>query len=468
MKRITNYVLAGTAFALLSASSAQAGGFQRGTADTDILFEKGTFSSRFGYTYVNPNRGFSSINGVEGDYGNYTGIYNIPSAAVAFGNEDFGCAGTYTIPFAAEADYDGSPGGSLPRQVSSTTSTSNADRLNFGTAASTSRTLGTEFSTDEFGATCRISYSTENSRFSLLGGVFVEDFRFDGQSIGARNLNPAFQASGPLGQALVAGLGGAQLTLPTTIDVDSGSDYSAGYRIGLAYEMPEIALRAQIMYRSEVKHEGIEGTGTVTVSDSAYVTLPNGATTSVPTAFAPTVAAALRGLGLGVGTVIPVTSYLSDSISPASLTISAQTGIAAGTLLLGSFRWTDWSTNNSVVSTIELPDGSISSSYAPYNWKDGYTASIGIGRAFNEQISGVVSLGYDSGVSTGSETTYTDLYTLSGGVSIKPENWAEIRFGALIGYWTSGDQTISDGAYFNATVDDTFVYAGSASLKLSF
>ena len=109
-----------------------------------------------------------------------------------------------------------------------------------------------------------------------------------------------------------------------------------------------------------------------------------------------------------------------------------------------------------------------SSSYSPYNWDDGYTASIGLGRAFTDEISGAISLGYDSGVSTGSETTYTDLYTVSGGVSLKPNKWAEIRFGGLVGYWTDGDQSVSDDAYFNAHVDDTFVYGGNASLKLSF
>ena len=465
MKKNTNHILAGTALVVMMATSAHAGGFQRGTADTDILFEKGTFSQRFGLTYVNPNRGFSSINGVDGDYGNYTGIYTIPSAAIAFGNDDFGCAGTYTIPFAAEADYDGATGGALPLQVSSTTSTSNTDRLRFAGASSTSRTVGTEFSTSEFGATCRVSYSTGKSRFSFLGGLFVEDFEFNGQSIGARNLNPLFQAAAP---ALVAGLRGAQLTLPTNIDVDSEGDYKVGYRIGFAYEIPEIALRAQVMYRSEVEHDAIQGTGTVTVSDSAYLTLANGQVASIPTAFGPTVAGALSRAGLGVGTVLPVTSYLSNSTSPQSLSINLQTGIAEGTLLFGSFRWTDWSANKSVVSTIKLADGSISSSYAPYNWDDGYTASIGIGKAFNEQISGALSFGFDSGVSTGSETTYTDLYTVSAGISLKPEKWAEIRFGGLIGYWTSGDQNVSDGAYFDATVDGNFLYAGNASLKLTF
>lgn len=439
---------------VFSASMAMAGGFQRGAADTDILYEQGAVSSRFGFTYVNPNRGFDSINGQKGEFGDYTGTYKIPSLAVAFGNEGFACAGTYTIPFAAEADYSGAPNGALPRQASS--------------ATSTSQTISTDFSTNEFGATCRVSYSTEASRFSFIGGLFVEDFSFDGSSIGERNLNPLFRSTGAQGAGLVAALRGAQITLPTLVDVESDGDFELGYRIGAAYERPEIALRAQILYRSEVRHDDIRGTGTVEISDTAFLTLPNGQQASIPTAFGGAVSAALAQRGLGVGSVLNVDSVLSEAVSPQTLTINAQTGIAPGTLLLGSFRWTDWSTNNEVVSTISSPTLGSSSSFSPYHWKDGYTGSIGIGRAFNDEISGVLTLGYDKGVSSGAETTYTDLYTVSGGISFKQNKWSEIRFGGLVGYWTSGEQKISEGAFFNGSVDGTFVYAGNASLKLSF
>ncbi|WP_188851406.1 long-chain fatty acid transporter [Aureimonas glaciei] len=434
MKRFANYFLAGGALALMAASSAQAGGFQRGSADTDILFEKGTFSMRYGLTYVDPQRGFTSINGQGGDFGDYTGAYQIPSVTVAFGGDDFSCAGSYVESFAAEADYTGSPGGALPQQASSFVGTGgnidDSDRTNLATAASVSRTRSLSFKSNEFGATCRVSYTNDYGRFSLLGGVIAEDFHFEGSSFGT-----TFGVIPGVGKIPVAA---------TQIDVESDGGYKAGYRIGAAYEMPEIALRVQAVYRSEIKHDDVEGDGTVTVLQSL-----------VP--------------GLPAGAVVPITSSLNEAISPQSLTINAQTGIAADTLLLASFRWTDWSTNKSVISSISNASlGISSSSYSPYNWDDGYTASLGIGRAFNDKISGVVSLGYDSGVSTGSETTYTDLYTVSAGLSVKPENWAEIRLGGLIGFWSSGSQSVDEGAYFNGEVGDDMVYAGSASLKLSF
>jgi long-chain fatty acid transport protein len=434
MREFSTYLLAGSALALMAVSSAQAGGFQRGSADTDILFEKGQFSSRFGLTYVDPQRGFTSINGQSGDFGGYTGDYQIPSVAIAFGGDDFSCAGTYVETFAADADYTGSPGGALPQQASSFAGTggviADSNRTNLAGAASVSRTASLSFKSNEFGATCRASYTNDIGRFSVIGGLLAEDFHFEGRSFGT-----TFSVVPGLGRVAVA---------TTQIDVDSDGEYKAGYRIGAAFEKPEIALRVQAIYRSEIQHDDIAGSGAVRVLTSLVPTLPAGA-------------------------VVGVASTLNEAISPQSLTINAQTGIAADTLLLASFRWTDWSTNKSVISSISNPAAGISSSsYSPYNWDDGYTASLGIGRAFTDKISGVVSLGYDSGVSTGSETTYTDLYTVSAGVSLKPESWAEIRFGGLVGFWADGSQSISDGAYFNGEVGDDMVYAASGSLKLSF
>lgn len=75
----------------------------------------------------------------------------------------------------------------------------------------------------------------------------------------------------PTGATLPNGL---PIRLPISLSVDARSDYEAGYRVGIAYEKPEIALRAQILYRSEVKHDQPEGTGVATVSGPAFVINP--------------------------------------------------------------------------------------------------------------------------------------------------------------------------------------------------
>ena len=55
-----NGILTAAAFAAF-ATAAQAGGFARGEADTDILFESGDFIFRSGATYVSPRRKFATI-----------------------------------------------------------------------------------------------------------------------------------------------------------------------------------------------------------------------------------------------------------------------------------------------------------------------------------------------------------------------------------------------------------------------
>lgn len=443
--------LAQTTFlVLMGVGAAEAGGFQRGTADTDVLYDAAPFTTRLGFTYVNPGRGFERVEGVSGDFGDYTGNYLIPSAALKLGNDTVACVGNYVEAFAAEADYSSLPGGAQPAGF-----------------PGGSRVRNLEFDSDEISGTCRLSYSTNGMRFSLLGGVFAEDFDFSGTSLAARNIGAALPANV---QAALGQLGG-QLLLPVALTAETSADFSAGYRIGAAFEIPEIALRAQVLYRSEVEHDDITGTGTLVASNNAFVQLADGRQLSIPTAAAflaqrgvtvpAGVIGALPTAGAVVGANLPAS--LNTATSPQSLYINAQTGIAEGTLLLASFRWTDWSTNRAVVTTVAG-----NSSVSPYNWDDGYTATIGIGRVFNENVSGSISLGYDSGVSTGAETTYTDLYTLSGGLALKNNDWAELRVGGLVGYWTDGEQRRTSGALFDADVGDDWVYAANVSLKLSF
>lgn len=77
------------------------------------------------------------------------------------------------------------------------------------------------------------------------------------------------------------------------------TDRDVGYLIGAAYEKPEIALRVALTYASETKHD---------------------------------LATSVGGSPVGSETVE----------LPKSVTLDAQSGIAADTLLFGSVRWVDW------------------------------------------------------------------------------------------------------------------------------
>jgi long-chain fatty acid transport protein len=426
MRTLNRLILAGAALAG-TISPAFAGGFQRGQADTDLLYEPGRFSSRAGFSYIDPKRGFETVNGAAVDEGSYTGRYRLPSLAVKYGGGPLACVGTYIQSFAADADYTGLPGGAQPAPAGFALGSRN-------------REMG--FDSDEVAVTCRASYETGGQRFSLLGGLYAEDFDFSASSF----------AVVPSGQSVRTPFGTAPVYLPAEIDVDADTGFDPGFRAGLAYEMPEIALRAQILYRSQTTHETPSGSAAGALAAAPFVLAPDIGPVGVPSP-----------MPIGTALPIPDEAHLSDVVSPQSLGLNVQTGIAPGTIVTASLRWTDWSTNRELVTRIGDNPGSIT----PFRWDDGYTASLGIGRALTEKLSVLAAVGFDSGVSTGAETTYTDLYTLSGAVSFK-EGPGEIRVGGLVGYWTSGAQSVSRGALFDASVGDDVVTALSATVKLSF
>ncbi|UWQ94037.1 outer membrane protein transport protein [Rhodobacteraceae bacterium M385] len=97
---------------------------------------------------------------------------------------------------------------------------------------------------------------------------------------------------------------------PTPIAADQTLTYESdgawGYTLGASYEIPDIAFRATVTYQSATEHEH-------TIMSS-----------TAPSA---------------VGPYATSTSYSL----PQSLEVAVQSGVAEGTLVMASVRWTDWS-----------------------------------------------------------------------------------------------------------------------------
>ncbi|MGB3875859.1 MAG: outer membrane protein transport protein [Shinella zoogloeoides] len=389
-KIFKNGILSVAAFAAF-ATAAHAGGFSRGEADTDILFESGDFIFRSGATYISPRRKFATIAGAQGTDGVFTNDYWIPNIAAKIGvSENFACALTYTQPFGGDADY-----GKAARMAivlaNLANSTQNAPYGEKG------------FDTNEYGATCDVKFDAGAGKIHLLGGVFIQDFSYTA-----------------VNEADTLGLGIANYG---TLHLEDDSAF--GYRIGAAYEITEYALRVSLMYRSRVKHDADEG----------YYDYQDLGTNLLPAS--------------GYGTL------------PQSLKLSAQTGVAPGWLVYGSVKWTDWS----VLDTLnyQIAGGPRED---VYNWKDGWTIQAGVAHVFNEKLTGTLNLTWDSGVSTGADI-YTDTWTLGAGVQAKVGP-GDLRFGGAISYLTSGKQSLSNGATFDATTDNDWAYGITGSYKISF
>ncbi|MEM9583145.1 MAG: outer membrane protein transport protein [Pseudomonadota bacterium] len=133
---------------------------------------------------------------------------------------------------------------------------------------------------------------------------------------------------------------------------NGAKDYGVGVVAGAAYERPDIALRVALTYSSEISH----ALSTVETTAAGAATT----TTNVDT--------------------------------PQSVNLDFQTGVAANTLLFGSIRWVDWSDFRVAPANYGvITGGGALVSYA----NDVVTYNIGLGRKFNENWSGAVTLGYE-------------------------------------------------------------------------
>ncbi|UIY30769.1 outer membrane protein transport protein [Neorhizobium galegae] len=172
-----------------------------------------------------------------------------------------------------------------------------------------------------------------------------------------------------------------------------------GWRAGIAYEIPEYALRASLMYYSQVKLDSVTG----------QVDLTN-------------LPAALGGLVPGAGTVIPVegSTAMPEAIGSSCSLASLPIGLPSG-----SVKWTNWS----VLQRIPFYNaGGVEVTALELGYRDGWTVTGGVGHKFNEQWSGAVSLTWDRGTSQGF-ATLTDTWTVGAGVAYSPNKNVEILFG---------------------------------------
>lgn len=369
-----------TALSLLGAAAANAGGFSRGTADTDILFEQGNFNVRTSVTVVSPER--KIVSGPSNVGHDYADSYVMPSLAAKFRiSDNLSCAGTIANAYGAASSFD-------------------SPRLTQPYAPGLLGKLDETFTIMEYGATCAVGFDLEKGRLSILGGAFVEDFDYN-LRIGATN---------PLApQGFVTAL---------TSEL-SGTAW--GWRAGVAYEIPEIALRAQLLYRS--------GT-TIEAEGNANGVLP----------------------AEGNGKL------------PQSVEAKFQTGIAPGWLAYGSVKWTDWSVNKTLVLTVPgvpLPPNQ-------YHWRDGWTIMGGVGHSFNEKISGTAFLMWDRGTSTGYDL-HGDVLTLGAGLIMK-DGFGELRLGGGVSRVGSvGEDKYGDGtSSFNYAVGSGWSVSGLAGYSLKW
>ncbi len=401
---------------LLSTAAASAGGLERGGYNIDLLFDPSTYAAEAAATYVNPQRELNNVvdintgptsgnlNGRPNNGIRDTEGYWVPRIGVKAGiGDSVDCMADYSQPWGAHTN----PGSNW---------------------AGANDNIETKIESDNYAATCSYKWDVGQGQFRIIGGGF-------------------YQEVGGFKERLVTDLSpfGSPLSGVGRLDLE-GSGW--GWRTGVAYEIPEYALRASLVYNSAVDLDNLGGT-----IDLTNTLLPN-----------------------GVGGFVPGTKYDVSSFAsmPDSLELKLQTGVAPGWLVFGSVKWTDWSqlqiiqvTANDTTDPRNLPTS------LDLLYRDGWTISGGVGHKFNDQWSGAVSLTWDRGTSHG-YGNQTDTWTLGTGVSYLPTENVELRLAGAIGVLTSGSsgpQTYNGvpvGTNVTYDFDTDIVSAISTSLKVKF
>ncbi|WP_244441184.1 OmpP1/FadL family transporter [Mesorhizobium sp. STM 4661] len=398
---------------------AHAGGLERGGYNIDLLFDPAQVTGEVSGTYVMPDRkvknavdtdtttAFPVVTGPGGGNLNYrsstadeTEGYFVPRMGIKVGvGSQIDCMADYSEPWGAHTN----PG------------------LNWAGANSN---IETKIDSENYAATCSYKMDAGKGQFRFIGGVFYQDV----SGFKTRLVQDFTGFPVPF-----TGIG--------RIDLEGNG---VGWRMGAAYEIPEIALRASLVYNSAVDLGDVTGTVDLTQVGSS---------------------------------VIPV---VGTATMPQSVEFKLQSGIAPDWLAFGSVKWVDWSVLQIVnFCAVGAP---VACTYGGPSfvtsldllYRDGWTVSGGIGHKFNEQWSGAATLTWDRGTTTGL-SSQTDTWTVAAGASFTPSKNVEVRFGGAVGIMTSGSVGVvydEDGIPHGTDVSYDFgndlVSALSASVKVKW
>jgi long-chain fatty acid transport protein len=402
------------AAATMMVPSAQAGGLERGGYNIDLLFDPARFASEASVAYVMPQRDVENVvdinpgNGLgsNGLGGGATSVrdsesYAIPRIGFKAGiGDSVDCMGDYSQPWGAHTK----PGANWVGANSN---------------------IETKIHSHNFAGTCSYKMDAGKGQARFIGGVFHQEVG----GFKERLVAPVPTLLGTT--ALGNGVG--------RLDLEGDG---IGWRAGVAYEIPEIAFRASLVYNSEVDLGDI--TGTLDLRQ-------------VPGAIMP-----------GNPLVGRVTNVVGTQRMPDSVEFKVQSGIAPGWLAFGSVKWVDWSQLQTVYfCAVGTPGACTAANQATsleLLYRDGWTVSTGLGHKFNDQWSGAASISWDRGTST-TVGTQTDTWSLSAGASYTPTENVEFRFGGVVGMLTSGSSADSQITY---DFGNDFVGALSASARVKF
>jgi len=344
-----NKLLVGLAVAGLSATPLLAAGLDRsGQSVMSVFSPHGTTQLTFGVVIPHATGEDSSGNGT-GSYDAgviYSQLYMSYTHEL---NDQFSFAVISDQPYGVDVDYDANP---LTSNLGGTRGDLNSRAVTlvgkFQASERISLFAGVGVQSIDAEVDLNgLSYASAISTAAVARGAGV-----DAKTLGNALLGDPASVAALGGVGTVTALGGAVQTqagnfLGTggyTFEMDRTNEVN--YLVGAAYEIPGIALRVAGTYRFETTHDA-DATETLF-----------GTTTRGKVSFK----------------------------TPQSFNLEAQTGIAPGTLLTASYRWTEF-------SAVELIPGVLQQDLVDLEDTESYT--LGVARQFSEALAASATLRYE-------------------------------------------------------------------------
>jgi long-chain fatty acid transport protein len=406
------------------AAPAFAGGLERGGYNIDLLFDDSDYAVDTSATFVAPQRKAKNVTG------------NVPTGSV--GASGFSPTGQSALARSNEADdtenFWSKRVGVRARLVDNVDCMFDYSEPWGAHLAPGSNWNGASYNAEtdvwsrNYATTCRVKFDAGKGDFSVIGGGFYQELGgFKDRLVGiATNLGNR----DIIGNLAMKGNGW-------------------GWRAGVAYEIPEIALRTSLVYNSavDIDLKGTVGTNLNTTRTDIY----------------------------------------GNISMPDSLELKVQSGIAQDWLAFGSVKWTDWSQLQAIPFCSLSVTNCIARSAATSQangvlgqlnlfYRDGWTISGGVGHKINDQWSVGGSVTWDRGVSKGMGAL-TDTWTFGTAVTYKPVENIEVRLAGAVGMLTSGSSVgtlpcpsgtgnCGEGAAYDFGTD--FVAGVTTGIKIRF
>ncbi|MES0870694.1 OmpP1/FadL family transporter [Pseudovibrio sp. SCP19] len=223
-----------------------------------------------------------------------------------------------------------------------------------------------------------------------------------------------------------------------TIDLET-DNREYGYRIGAAFEIPEIALVAQVTYDSAIAFD-LDG-------DFSVV--------------APT------------GVAVSELDATASAELPQSIEASIKTGVAPGWLVSLGVKWIDWSVLDKLSVDLSTSGSAVGVVERDLSYSDGWIVEAGVGHKLTDKLSLGANVGWDKGIGG----PYSDLYYLGlGGAYDVTEN-VKLSLGGRAIFKTAGEGTYAITRNIGGTptqsvadyeYDSSWNFAVSSKIRVAF